>query len=171
MNKYSIISAIAIAVIIIPILYGLWGIYSVEQLQIRAEKGQFSFFDFANYEKIRICNPTSFFVTFSGLTIDVYYLDDLKGKFTIGPNTLEPNSSKILNADFSSDSFSEAQYLFMHMDGQFDGEVPIRLNPNEMKVLTTYEIKIIGVIPNIQTIANSGFEFSQMMNEDISCKD
>lgn len=169
MNKYSVISAIAIAVIMIPILYGIWGMYSIEQLQIRTEKDQFSYFDFANNEKIKICNPTSFFVTFSGLSIDVYYLNDIKGDFKMGPNTLDPNSSKILEMNFSSNSFSEAQYLFMHMDGQFDGEVPIRLNPNEMKVSTTFETKIIGVIPFEQTVTKSAFEFTQMMNEDISC--
>jgi len=171
MNKYSIISVIAIAVIVTTILYGVWGIYSVHQLQIRAEKEGFSYFDLANYEKIKVCNPTSFFVTFSDFTIRMYYLDDLKGEFKIGPNSLGPNSSEILDLDFSSDSFSEAQYLFMHMDGQFKGEVPIRLNPNEMKISTTYETKIIGVIPYEQTIIKSGFEFTQMMNDDISCKD
>jgi len=171
MNKYSIISTIAIAIIVIPIVYGLWGIYSVEQLQLRSEKNQFRYFDFANYEKIRICNPTSFYVSFSEITMDVYYLNDLKGEFKIGQSILEPNSTEILDVDFSSDNFSEAQYLFMHMDGQFDGEVPIRLNPNEMKVTTTYETKIIGIIPYEQTITTSGFEFTQMMNEGVSCKD
>ena len=31
MNKYSLITSVAIIVIIIPVLYGVWNIYSVEQ--------------------------------------------------------------------------------------------------------------------------------------------
>jgi len=170
MNKYSLISIIAIVVIVIPILYGVWSVYSVEQLQFRTEKQPFSYFDFSSSEKIRVCNPTPFFVTFSGITIDVYYLNDIKGNFEIGPSTLDPNSFEILDADFSAENFSEAQYLFMHMDGQFDGEVPIRLDPGQMKISTTYETKLIGIIPIEQTVTQSGLNFTQMMNKSASCE-
>ena len=170
MNKYSLISAVAIAIIIFSVFYGVWGIYSVEKLQFRTPNPQFSYFDFASYEKIMVCNPTPFFVSFSGIVIDVYYLNDVKGSFRIGSSTLGPYSSERIDVDFSSDNFSEAQYLFMHMDGQFDGEVPIRLNPNEMKVSTTYETRIIGVIPYHQTFTQSGFEFKKMMKEEMSCE-
>jgi len=170
MNKHKIISAIAIVVIALPILYGVWEIFSIEQLQLRAEKDQFSYFDFANNQKINVCNPMPFFLSFSGINIGIYYLDDLKGEFQIDPTIVDPNSSKILDIDFTSESFSEAQYLFMHMDGQFYGEVPIRLNPQEMKVSTTYQTKIIGIIPYQKTITQSGLEFVQMMNKNTSCK-
>lgn len=171
MNKYSIISAIAIAVIIGTVMYGIWGIYSVEKLQLRAEKNPFKYFDLSNSEKIRVCNPTPFFVSFSGISLDVYYQGDIQGEFKVGPETLDPNASKILNSDFTSESFSAAQYLFMHMDGEFSGDVPIRLDPNKMMVNTTFETKIIGIIPYEQTVSQSAFDFSKMMNEDISCSD
>ena len=170
MNKHTIISAIAIVAISFPILYGVWGVYSVEQLQLRTEKDQFSYFDFSNYQKIKACNPMPFFLSFSEINIDVHYLNDLKAEFQIGPMTMSPNTSKILDIDFSSENVSEAQYLFMHMDGQFYGEVPIRLNPQEMKVSTTYQTKIVGLIPYQKTITQSGLEFTQMMNENTSCE-
>ena len=170
MNKHTIISSIAIVVIALPIMYGIWGIYSVEKLQLRTENDQFSYFDFASNEKIKVCNPMPFYLSFSGINIDVYYLNDLKGEFHLGSEIIDPNSSKILDVDFSSENFSEAQYLFMHMDGQFYGEVPIRLNPQEMKVSTTYQTKIVGVIPYQKTITQSGLEFTQMMNEKNSCE-
>jgi hypothetical protein len=92
-----------------------------------------------------------------------------------------------LDADFSSENFAESQYLFMHMDGQFDGEIPIRLDPSKMVVqfdgeipirldpskmvvVTTFETKIIGVIPYQNTITQSGFDFTNMMNEDSRCE-
>lgn len=169
MNKYSIITAVAIIVIIIPILYGVWAIFSVEQIQLRTPNEEFSYFEMANKEEIQICNPMPFFVSFNGMKIETFYTEDVKGSFDIGPTTLEPETSKIFEVNFSSDNYSESQYLFMHMDGQFDGEVPVRLNPNEMVVTTSVETRIIGLIPYQTTVTQSAFDFTNMMNEDSSC--
>ena len=170
MNKYSIITTIAIIVIIIPVLYGVWNIYSVEQLQLVTTNTEFSYFEMSNYEKIQICNPMPFFVSFNGLTIATYYTQDLKGIFELGPTTIDPNTIELLDLNFSSENFAESQYLFMHMDGQFAGELPIRLDPTKMIVVSTFDTKIIGVIPYQSTITQSGFEFTKMMNEKSSCE-
>ena len=170
MDRYSVITAIAIIVIIIPILYGVWGIYSVEELQIRTVNDKFSYFDMSNYEKIEICNPLPFFVSFNGLKVEFYYQNDIKGVFELGPTTISPNTSEILDLKFSSDNFAEAQYLFMHMDGQFGGEIPIRLDPNKMVIVTNFETKIIGIIPFQNTITQSGSDFTNLMNENSLCE-
>ncbi len=170
MNKYSIITTIAIIVIILPILYGVWGIYSVEKLQMGSPNSDFSYFDMSNYEKIEMCNPMPFFVSFNGLKIEFYYQNDIKGVFEIGPTTISPNTSEILGVNFSSDNYAEAQYLFMHMDGQFGGEIPTRLDPNKMSIVTNFETKIIGVIPYQNTITYSGLDFTNMMNKDSLCE-
>jgi len=60
------------------------GIYSVEQLQLRAPNVEFSYFEMSSYEKIQMCNPLPFFVSFNDLEIRVYYTSDLKGVFEIG---------------------------------------------------------------------------------------
>jgi hypothetical protein len=169
MNKYSIITAVAIIVIIIPVLYGVWSIFSVEQIQLRTPNEEFSYFEMASNEEIQICNPMPFFVSFNAIRIETFYTEDVKGVFEIGPTTLEPNTSQISELNFLSDNFSESQYLFMHMDGQFDGEVPVRLNPNKMVVNTTFETRIIGVIPYQTTLSQSGFDFTNMMNKDSLC--
>ena len=171
MNKHSVITTIAIIVMVIPILYGVWGVFSVEQIQLRTPNSEFSYFEMSSYEKIQICNPLPFFVSYSGLTIAPYYANDLKGIFTMGTTTIGPNTSEVLEINFSSESYSESQYLFMHMDGQFDGEVPIRIDPSKMIVQTTFETRFLGVIPYQNTISQSGFEFTQMMNEESDCKD
>ena len=170
MNKHSIIATIAIIAIVSPILYGMWGIFSSEQMQLRTPNSEFSYFEMSSYEEIKVCNPLPFFASFSGLRIETHYGGDLKGVFVSGPTTIDPKSSKIIEVDFSSDSFSEAQYLFMHMDGQFDGEIPIRIDPSKMVVQTTYENRIMGVIPYQSSIVQSGFEFTNMMNEASSCE-
>ena len=170
MNKYSIITIISIIVIIIPIVYSLWGIYSVEQLQLRTPSTEFSYFEMSNYETMEMCNPLPFFVSFNSLRIDSYYTNDLKGVFEMGSTTINPHTSELVDIQFTSENFAESQYLFMHMDGQFGGELPIRLDPSKMIMVTNFETRIIGIIPYQTTIIQSGFEFTQMMNEDSKCE-
>ena len=170
MNKYSIITIIAIIVIVIPVLYSIWGIYSVERLQLGTPNSEFRFFESSNYEKIEMCNPLPFFVSFNGLRIETYYTNDLKGVFEIGPTTINPNTSEVIDIEFTSENFSESQYIFMHMDWEFYGDGPTRLDPSKMEVVTTYETKIIGVIPYQNTITQSGFDFTNMMNTDSKCE-
>lgn len=170
MNKYSIIAIIAIIVIVIPIVYGLWGIYSVGQLELRKTNVEFSYFEMSNSGKIQICNPMPFFVSFNGVKIESYYQNDLKGSFEIGPTTIQPKTSEIIDLQFTSENFAESQYLFMHMDGQFDGELPIRLDPNKMVMATIFETRIMGIIPYQTTILEPSFDFTQKMNSDSSCE-
>ena len=169
MDKYSIITIIALIVITAPVLYGIWGIYSVEQIQLITPNESFSYFEMANDEQINLCNPLPFFVSFQSMNVEILYKGDVKGVFKIGPTTLEPYTSKTFELNFSSNSFSESQYLFMHMDGQFDGEVPIRLNPNEMEIKITLDSRIIGIIPFQTIITQSAFEFTNKMNEEPLC--
>jgi hypothetical protein len=84
MNKYSIITAVAIIVIIIPVLYGVWSIFSVEQIQLRTPNEEFSYFEMASNEEIQICNPMPFFVSFNAIRIETFYTEDVKGVFEIG---------------------------------------------------------------------------------------
>ncbi|MDH3277112.1 MAG: thr operon leader peptide [Nitrosopumilus sp.] len=169
MNKYSIITVIAIIVIIIPILYGLWSIYAVEQLQVRTPNSEFRYFEMSNDEKIQLCNPLPFFVSFNGLKISTYYADELKGEFELGQTKIEPQISEVIEGNFYSENFSESQYFLLHMDWEFYDEGAIRLDPSKMLVITNFETKIIGIIPYQTTITQSGFEFIQMMNEDSKC--
>lgn len=170
MNKYSIITIVSIIVIISSIVYSIWGIYSVEQLQLRTPNDEFSYFEMSNYETMEMCNPLPFFISFNSLRIDSYYTNDLKGVFEMGSTTINPHTSELVDIQFTSENFAESQYLFMHMDGQFGGELPIRLDPSKMIMVTNFETRIIGIIPYQTTIIQSGFEFTQMMNEDSKCE-
>ena len=169
MNKYSVISAVAIIIIAITVLYGVVNAMSVEKIELRTTLDTFRFFDMANEEQIELCNPNPFYATFNGLRIDTYYREELQGSWVMGSKTMNPETAEVLGINFSSNSFSETQYLYMHMDGQFTGEQIIRVDPTEMTVKTTFDTRILGVIPYPITITQSGFEFSQMMNEDSSC--
>ena len=109
MNKYSIITAIAIIIIAIPVLYGIWNAVSVDQIQLRSTEDSFRYFDMANNEKIEMCNASPFYVSFNQLKIDAYYRGDLKGSWVMDSKTLNPETSEILDMDYTSDTYSEAQ--------------------------------------------------------------
>lgn len=170
MNKHSIITIIAIIVIAIPVIYGIWNAISAENLELRSPGETFRYFDMASNEKIEICNPNPFLVTINGLKINVYYRNEIKGMFEVGPTTLGPQEDKLVEINFSSESLEEVQYLFMHMDSEFTGEQVIRIDPRPMEITTTFDTRIIGFIPYQPQITQSGFDFVQMMNEDTTCK-
>ena len=170
MNKFSIISIIAIIIIAIPILYGIWNIYSVEQLQFGTPNMEFRYFEMSNSEKIEMCNPTPFFVSFTGLKISTFYAEDLKGEIIFDPTTIGPQDSIIIQGNFSSESYEESQYFFLHMDWEYYDEGAIRLDPSQMTVETNLETKIIGLIPYQKNIVQSGFDFMDMMNNESKCK-
>ena len=170
MNINSIVVIIAIIVIAIPIVYGIWSVFSVEQLQMGTVNDEFRYFELSNFGEIQICNPMPFFVSFNGLKISAYYANDLKGEFILESNTLEPKKSKVVKGNFYSESFAESQYFFLHMDWEFYDEGAVRIDPSQMEVLTNVDTTIIGIIPYQATTSQSGFDFIRMMNENLDCE-
>ena len=66
MNKYSIITAIAIIVIIIPFAFAGMNIIGSQQLEYRWHSpGIFSFFTISNHGEMEFCNTLPFWTEFS----------------------------------------------------------------------------------------------------------
>ena len=170
MNKYSIITAIAIAAIIIPFIYSGINIGGAQQLEYRWNNpGQFSFFAMSNSGDIEFCNTIPFWTSFQKFEIVSFYQGKQLGSFTTNPVTVNPYSSTIQEGVFTSEQIQEAQHNFMTFDYEFDGGT-IRLDPNQFIVLVRVETPIIGVIPYSSTTQISGFELDKIMNaEDLSC--
>lgn len=170
MNKHSIITIIAIIVIIIPFAYSGLSILGMQYLEYRWDNpGQFSFFTMSNHGDIEFCNSTPFWITFEEFEITTFYDAKNIGSFSINPTTLNPSSSTIQEGKFASEELSASQHIFMSMDFEFDGG-DIRLDPNKLIVLVSIDTPIIGIIPYSTTTQISGFDFDKMMNsEDLSC--
>ena len=170
MNKHSIITIIAIIVIVIPFVHSGLSILGMQQLEYRWDNpGQFSFFTMSNHGEIEFCNSMPFWITFEKLEISTYYDSNHIGSFTVNPTTLTPLSSTIQEGIFSSEELSAAQHIFMTLDFEFDGG-DIRLDPNKLIVAVHTNMPILGIIPYSTTTQISGFEFDQVMNlEDLSC--
>jgi len=170
MNKHSIITIIAIIVIVIPFAVSGLNIIGMQQMEYRWNgPGTFSFFTLSNSGNMEFCNATPFWTSFKKLEIKTFYETKHIGTFTVKPLAINPFSSTIQEGIFSSEEIVSAQHIFMSMDFEFDGG-DIRLDPNNLIVVIHTETPIIGIIPYASNIQISGFDFDKMMNvEDLSC--
>ena len=170
MNKHSIITIIAIIIIVTPFAYSALSIVGVQQLEYRWDNpGEFTFFTMLNQGEMEFCNAIPFWITFQKFEISAFYQSEHLGSFIVQPLTINPYSSVVQEGIFSSKEISESQHIFMTFDFMFNGG-NIRLDPNQFIILITADTPILGIIPYSSTTQMSGFEFDKMMNaEDLSC--
>ncbi len=170
MNKHTIITSIAIIVIVIPFAYSASSIIGVQQLEYRWDNpGEFSFFSMLNDGEVEFCNANPFWVGFERFEVSTFYQSELLGSFSVQPITINPYSSVIEEGVFMSEEITEAQHIFMTFDFEFNGG-NIRLDPNQFIITISADTPILGIIPYSTTTQMSGFEFDKRMNaENLSC--
>ncbi len=170
MNIHSIITTIAIIIIVIPILYSGLSIVGVQQTEYRWDNpGQFSFFTMSNHGEVEFCNTIPFWISYQKFEIATFYDSKHIGSFVVDPFTINPLSSTVKEGIFTSEEITASQHIFMTLDFEFDGG-DIRLDPNKLIILVNTDTPIIGIIPYSSTTQISGFDFDQMMNaEDLPC--
>jgi len=170
MNKHSIITAIAIVVIVIPFAHSGLSILGAQQLEYRWDNpGEFTFFTMLNQGEMEFCNTMPFWTSFQKFEISTFYQSKHLGSFVVQPLTINPFSSTVHGGIFSTEDRSESQHIFMTFDFMFNGG-NIRLDPNQFSILISTDTPILGIIPYSSTTQISGFEFDKMMNaEDLSC--
>lgn len=170
MNKHSIITIIAIIIIIIPFAHSGMSILGVQQLEYRWDNpGQFSFFAMSNSGEMEFCNTIPFWMSFQKFEVATFYDTKHLGSFVVNPTTINPLSSTVQGGIFSSEEIAAAQHNFMTLDFEFDGG-DIRLDPNKFMIVIRADMPIIGIIPFSTTTQMTGFDFDKMMNtEDLSC--
>jgi len=171
MNKHSVIVIISSILIIGVVGNSIWNIYAVEQLQLSGNDGIFRYYEtMTNEDKIVACNPLLLPTSFNQFYITIFFDGKEKGVFSIDGTTMPPKSSNILDAEFSSESFSEIQYYFLHFDSMFSGSAPVRIDPSKLAVETEFQTPIIGIIPFSVTNQYTGMDFWNMLNEDKNSK-
>lgn len=170
MNKHTIITAMAMVVIIIPFVYSALSIVGVHQLEYRWDNpGQFSFFSMSNNGEIEFCNTMPFWISFEKLELATFYQSKHLGSFVVHPLTINPLSSTVQEGSFSSEEIVATQHIFMTFDFEFNGG-NIRLDPNQFIIVINANTPILGIIPYSSTTQISGFELHKIMNaEDLSC--
>ncbi|QLH07300.1 thr operon leader peptide [Nitrosopumilus ureiphilus] len=170
MNKHSIITGIAIIVIVIPFAVSGLNIIGAQTLEYRwSSPGEFSFFTMSNHGEVEFCNTIPFWTSFQKFEAITFYDSKHIGSFAVNPLTINPLSSQVQEGIFSSEEIAATQHIFMTLDFEFDGG-DIRLDPNKFTVLIQTDTPIIGIIPYSTTTQISGFDFDKIMNaENLSC--
>ena len=170
MNKHSIITAVAIVVIAIPLIYSGSSIVEAKQLEFRWDNpGEFTFFTMSNGGEMEFCNIMPFWTSFQKFEISSFYQSKHLGSFVVKPMAIDPLSSTVQEGIFSSEELSAAQHIFMTFDFEFNGG-NIRLDPTKFIIVTSIDTPILGIIPYSTTTQISGFEFDKIMNaENLSC--
>ena len=170
MNKYSIITFIAIIIIITPFAYSALNIIGANQLEYKwSSSEEFSFYAMSNNGDMEFCNPMPFSTSFQKFQIGTFYDAKNIGTYEVISTTIEPQSSIIKKGNFSTEEFQSTQHMFMTLDYEFDGGA-IRVDPNKFIVLVSIETPIVGIIPYSHTIQISGLALDQTMkNQELSC--
>ena len=170
MNKFSIVTIIAIIIIIIPFAYSGLNIIGANQLEYKwSSSEEFSFFAMSNNGDIEFCNPMPFSTSFQKFQIMTFYDAENIGTYEITSTTIEPQSSIIKEGNFSTEEFQSTQHMFMTLDYEFDGGA-IRVDPNKFIILVNIQTPIAGIIPYSHTNQITGFELDQnLKTKELSC--
>ena len=170
MNKYSVITFIAIIIIVTPFAYSGLNIIGANQLEYKwSSSEEFSFYAMSNNGDMEFCNPMPFSTSFQKFQIGTFYDAKNIGMYEVISTTIEPQSSIIKKGNFSTEEFQSTQHMFMTLDYEFDGGA-IRVDPNKFIVLVSIETPIVGIIPYSHTIQISGLALDQTMkNQELSC--
>ena len=166
MNRYTIITGVAIAVIAMPFIYSGLNIYAADQLQYRWDSTEnFSFFVMSNGGHMEFCNTSPVWTYINNFQVDLFYDMNNLGTFMVDFVSIEPSSTTTRHGSFQSDEFISAQHVFMTIDYEFDGG-DIRLDPTKMYVMVTTNTPILGLIPYTTSTQYTGFGFDGIMNGD-----
>jgi hypothetical protein len=170
MNKHSIITAIAIIVIVAVVVYSGLNIYATEKLKFRwSEPEKFDYLTMSNDGNMEFCNPLPYYVKFKNFQATMLYDSQNRGTFTVDSLNINPSASILQKGVFSAEEHSAAKQLFMQMDFQIDGG-EISVDPSKMFVVVKIDSPIIGVIPYSTTIQYSGLGFDKIMKDkDWNC--
>ena len=170
MNKYSIITIIAISIMVIPFAYSGLNIIGANQLEYKWNGSEeFSFFAMLNNGDIKFCNPMIFPTSFEKFQIVTFYDAKNIGMYEITSTVIESQSSLVKKGNFSTEEFQSTQHMFMTLDYEFDGGA-IRVDPNKFVVLVNIQTPIAGIIPYSHTNQITGFELDQTMkSQELSC--
>jgi len=170
MDKHTIITIIAILVIISVVAYSGLNIYAAGQLKFRwSEPAKFDYLTMSNDGNMEFCNPLPYYANFKNFQVSIFYDSQDRGTFRIDSLNIGPFSSILQKGVFSAQDYSAAKQLFMQMDFQIDGG-EISIDPSKMVSIVKIDTPIIGVIPYSTTIQYSGLGFDRIMkSNDWSC--
>ena len=164
MNRHTVITAAAIAVIVAPFMYSAMSIYGAQQMEYRwGGPDEFSYFAMSNHGGIEFCNVLPMWVSVEGVEIAPFYQGEYLGSYTVESMTIDPLSPASNPGKFSSETRAASQHIFMAIDFELaDGD--IRLDPSQFVMIINVDTPILGFIPYSTTTQMDLVDFGQMMD-------
>jgi hypothetical protein len=169
-NKHTIIVIASIAVIAGSVAYSSLNLVSAQELQFRwHQAGGFDFLSILVSGKLGVCNNSDYPATFRSYSFSMNYDGSDLGTFATDGAGVPSHSIVIVNGKLQSDDQRISQMFFSFLDTEFGGTDVTRVDADKMKITTTLDTTIVGIIPYTITKEYSGQEFLQLMNQKTSC--
>ena len=166
MNRHTVIAIVASIVIISPVAYAGLNIFALDRLELRsADPDRFSLFDMSSKKMIKVCNTSPFPANFDHLNVRIVYHEDKSATYSVLSQGVPASASRILNGTFHANSFPEAQYVFMYLDGISMDATESWLDPDQMYITTEINTTILGLIPYHLISNYTVRDFYDIMNE------
>ena len=168
MKKENIVVIAAIIVIVATVSYGALNLYGVSMLELRGyEKGEFNFYGLTK-GKISICNNLPIPITFNKYDLQMIYKSNNLATFTISQTTLQPYSSSILDGKLHSEDFEWYLGYLLNLDSEISGMNINTIDATQFYIVANTYTTFLG-IPYSYTKEYSGYEFFDLMNQDVEC--
>ena len=168
MKKENIVSIIAIIAIVATVSYSALNLYGISVLELRGhEKGEFDFYGLTK-GKISICNNFPIPVTFNKYDLQMIYKSNNLATFTIPQTTLQPYSSSILDGKLHSEDFEWYLGYLLNLDSEISGMNINTIDATQFYIIANIDSTFLG-IPFSHTKEYSGYEFFDLMNQEVNC--
>lgn len=168
-NKHIIIVIISIIVIVSSLGYSSLNLISANNIQFKWATKNFDFISVMYGRNLEACNNSDYPTSFTKYEFTILYDSKQLGKFTTSGVGMSPHSKANVNGKFAADDKQVAQIFFSFLDTEIKGTDVTGMDANKMRVITTLDYTIIGVIPFSISHEYSSQEFLKMMNEDTRC--
>ncbi len=168
-NKHTIIVLVSIAVIVSSLGYSSLNLVSANGLKFKWASKSFDFTSVMYGGNLETCNNSDYPASFAKYEFTIFYDSKPLGKFTSSGISIPPHSKGIVNGKFTADDRQVAQIFFSFLDTEIQGTDVNRVDANKMRVTTSLDYTIIGVVPFSTIHEYSGQEFLDMMNENTKC--
>ena len=172
MDKNTKIVIIASIVIVASIGYSVFSAVSLGELEVKwNERGSFDYMTMLNGGVIEVCNPSDIQLGFNSLGIVALYQENEVGRFDTEGAVVQPNSAIEILGKGETTSLA-GQIMSMYLDTEISGTEVIRIDSEDMSIVTSIDTVLLGVIPYSVSSTYTGQEFYKIMNgqtEEYSC--
>ncbi len=170
MNKHTVIVIVSTVAIVGAIGYGFLNSYFANDLDFRwGGIDDFNLFSLVYGGTFEACNPSSFPVSFRHYTIQVINGKENLGTFVLEGGQIDPQSSKLFSGKFNSDSQTMAGVTSLLIDTELLGRDVMRLDVNQVSILTSLQTDILGVFPFTISNQYSSYDYFELMNNETKC--